>query len=117
MLSIAMLALTVGLMFVYAAFHPDKQPIEAGKQLARRIRIGLLSLIMLLSVTVGYQLPVEVGEGFTSLSQRQSEQQSERAERKMAAEQRHVARMIEIFGGTDRYLSYLNTGKEQKNPL
>lgn len=117
MLSIAMLVLTIGLMFIYTLLHPDRQPIEEGKKLARRIRIGVLGVIMALGVTVGYLLPVEVGQGFTRLSERQSEQQIARAELRMDAERRHVARMIEVFGGTERYLSYLNSEKAQKTPL
>ena len=108
MLSIAMIALIAGLMFIYAAFHPDKQLLTAGKILAARIRIGLLGTIMVLSVSVGYLLPVEIGRGLQRMADSQAARQSALNERKMASEQRHAARMVEIFGSSDRYLAYLS---------
>lgn len=114
MLSIATLALTIGLMFVYAALNPDRQILEAGRILAKKIRAGLLSVIMVLSVSVGYWLPVEVAQGFQRLNERQAQQQIDRAERKMAAERRHTLQMITIFGGREAYLTYLSSKSATK---
>ncbi|WP_219097753.1 hypothetical protein [Pseudomonas sp. UMAB-40] len=112
MLSIATMVLCLALVFAYRsmAFHPV--PV-----IAKRVRFGIASAIMVLSVTVGYLFPVEVGRGIQSLERHQSQQQSERTERRMAAEQRHAIRMIEIFGGADRYLAYLDGQNSKKNPF
>lgn len=112
-----MLVLTIVLMFIYSAFNPLKQITLAGAVLAKRVRIGLMTAIMLLSVTVGYQLPVDIGNGFARLAQNQADQQAERFERKMMAEQHHVARMMELFGGNERYLNYLNASNAKKTPF
>ena len=112
-----MLVLTIGLMYVYSALHPMKQVSVAGQALAKRLRVGLLSVIMLLSVATGYLLPVEIGEGLARMSQNQATQQAARIERKMMAERQHTAQMIELFGGNDRYLNYLNATKAKKTPL
>jgi len=114
MLSIAAIVLCLALVFVYRAMHPAYHPIPA---LAKRVRLGLGVLIMILSVAAGYGLPVEVGRGLQRLNEHQVQQQSDRSERRMAAEQRHAARMIEIFGSADAYLTYLNSKTAQKTPI
>lgn len=115
--SIAMLVLTIGLMYVYSALHPAKQVTIAGQTLAKRLRLGLLSVILLLAMAVGYKLPVDIGQGIARLSQNQAAQQAERFDRRMMAERQHTARMIELFGGNDRYLNYLNATKAKKTPF
>lgn len=115
--SIAMLVLTVGLMFAYSALHPMKQTTEAGSRLAKRLRLVLLSAIMILSVATGYLLPLEIGQGLARMSKNQAKQQVARFEQKMMAERQHTARMIELFGGNDRYLNYLNATKAKKTPF
>ena len=114
MLSIAAIVLCLALVFVYRALHPALHPIP---KLAKRVRVGLGGLIMILSVAAGYSLPVEVGRGLQRLNEHQVLQQSDRAERRMAAEQRHAARMIEIFGSANGYLTYLNSKTAQKHPF
>jgi uncharacterized membrane protein len=114
MLSIAAIVLCLALVFVYRALHPALHPIPA---LAKRVRVGLGGLIMILSVAAGYSLPVEVGRGLQRLNEHQAQQQSDRIERRMAAEQRHAARMIELFGSADTYLTYLNSKTAQKTPF
>ncbi|RUT30884.1 hypothetical protein WG29040_23380 [Pseudomonas sp. PAMC 29040] len=79
--------------------------------MAKRFRVGVGAIIMVLSVTTGYLFPVEVGNALHRQQQYQSELQSQRAERKMTSEQRHATRMIEIFGNTERYLTYLSAKK------
>lgn len=115
--SIAMLVLAIGLMYVYSALHPLKQVSIAGQALAKRLRIALLAVILALSMTVGYQLPVEIGQGLTRMSQNQAKHQAERVEAQMMAERQHTALMIELFGGNDRYLNYLNATKAKKTPF
>lgn len=114
MLSIAAIVLCLALVFAYRALHPAYHNVP---KLATRVRVGIGVLIMLLSVAAGYGLPVEVGRGLQRLNEHQVQQQSDRTELRMAAEQRHAARMIEIFGSADAYLTYLNSKIAQKPPF
>lgn len=114
MLSIAAIVLCLGLVFCYRALNPALHPVP---RIAKRVRVGLGAVIMILSVSTGYLLPVEVGDGLSVMAQRQHRQQEAKTERRMDAEQRHVARMIEIFGGTDGYLTYLSGKTSQKPPF
>lgn len=115
--SIAVLVLAVGLMYFYAALHPSKQVTVEAQALAKRLRLGLFPAILLLVVAVGYQLPLDISQGLARLSQNQAQQQAERFERRMIAERQHTARMIELFGGNERYLEYLNATKAKKTPF
>lgn len=112
MLSIAAIVLCLALTFCYRALAHHPVPV-----IAKRVRVTLGAVIMVLAVSTGYLLPVEVGHGLSVMAQRQHAQQEARTERRMAAEQRHTARMIEIFGGTEGYLTYLSGKTSQKLPF
>lgn len=105
MLSIATFVLCIALTFVYRALNPV---LHLDPKLAKRFRVGVGAIIMALSVTVGYLFPVEIGRALNHQQQYQSHLQGEKTERRMASEQRHAARMIEIFGSTEKYLAYLS---------
>lgn len=104
-------------MFVYKALHPERQLLDRGRVIAGRLRAGLRFLILVLGVIVGYQLPIEVASGFQRLNEHQARQLSERAERRMLAEQRHARQMITIFGSPEAYLAFLNSQTASKHPL
>jgi len=108
MLSIAIFALCIALTFVYRALNPV---LHQEPKLAKRFRVGVGAIIMGLSVTVGYLFPVEIGRALNHQQQYQSQLQSEKTERRMASEQRHAARMIEIFGSSEKYLAYISGQK------
>jgi hypothetical protein len=114
MLSIAAIVLCLALTFCYRALNPAHHPVPT---IAKRVRVALGAVIMILSVTTGYLLPVEVGDGLSVMAYRQQQQQETRMERRMAAEKRHVTQMIEIFGGTEGYLTYLSGKTSQKQPF
>lgn len=115
--SIAMFVLALGLMYAYTALHPFKQVTVEAQKLARRVRLALFPAILLLAVSVGYQLPLEVSQGLARLSHNQAQQQAERFERRMIAERQHAAQMIGLFGGSEQYLEYLNATKAKKTPF
>lgn len=108
MTSIALFVLCIALTFVYRALHPA---FHEEPKLAKRFRVGVGAIIMVLSVTVGYLFPVEIGRALHNQQQYQSQLQVERTEHRIASEQRHATRMIEIFGSTDKYLTYLTAKK------
>lgn len=108
MLSIATFALCIALTFVYRALNPA---LHEFPKLAKRFQVGVGAIIMALSVTVGYLFPVEIGRALNHQQQYQSQLQVERTERRITLEQKHAARMIEIFGSTDKYLAYLSAKK------
>ena len=114
MLSIATVVLCLALVFMYRAMHPALHPIP---RIAKRVRVGIGLVIMVLSVSVGYLFPVEVGRGIERLENHQMQLQIERADRRMTSEQRHAERMIEIFGSADAYLTYLRSKNSEKSPF
>ena len=108
MLSIAILVTCLALMFCYRALEPARHP---NPQIAKRFRVGIAAIIMVFGIGAGYSLPVEVARGLQRMSHNQMQAQDDRAARKFAAEERHLARMIELFGSADRYLDYLAAKK------
>lgn len=105
MLSLAAIVLCLALVFCYRALNPALHPVP---RIAKRVRVALGAVIMVLAVASGYLLPVEVGDGLSVMAQRQQARQEAKTERRMAIERHHTARMIEILGSTEAYLLYQN---------
>lgn len=114
MLSLAAIVLCLALVFIYRALNPALHPVP---KIAKRARVGVGAVIMVLAVASGYLLPVETARGLSAMAQRQQAQQEARTERQMSAERQHTARMIEIFGSAEAYLLYQNVKTAHKSRI
>jgi len=125
MYSISLLIAAGCMVFLYNTQHPINVAIRAGLQhmpaeelkrslvmrASARIRLALGLAIMITVTIAGYRVPVEIGNMIAASQDRQVELQSARLSSRLAAEKRHVEGMIETFGGTDGYLTYLQSVK------
>lgn len=118
------LFIAVGCMvFLYGSQHPVNVAFRAGLQhlpteelkrspvmrIAARIRLVLGMAIMITVTIAGYRVPVEIGQVITSAQEQQARLQVKRLNNRLSAEKRHVESMIDTFGGTDGYLTYLQS--------
>jgi len=125
MYSISLLIAAGCMVFLYRTQNPvnvafrsglQNLPIEELKRspvmrIAARIRLALGLVIMIMVTIAGYRVPVEIGNMIAAAQERQVKLQSVRLSNRLAAEKRHVESMIDTFGGTDGYLTYLNSAR------
>lgn len=125
MYSISLLIAVGCMVFLYITQHPINVAFRAGLQnlppeelkrstvmrVSARIRLLLGLAIMITATITGYRVPVEIGNMIAASQDRQAQLQSDRLSNRLATEKRHVDSMIDTFGGTDGYLTYLKSVK------
>ena len=123
MYSISLLIAAGCMVFLYGSQHPVNVAFRAGLQsmpieelkrstvmrVAARIRLVLGMAIMITVTIAGYRVPVEIGQVITSAQEQQAQLQGKRLKNRLEAEKRHVESMIDTFGGTEGYLTYLQS--------
>lgn len=129
MYSLSLIVVTVGLTFFYRAMHPQALMQRVGviysegsdgqtlKKVARRARLALGVVIMVMAAFAANLLPQELARGIQASETRQIQASKTRIDNRLTSERRHTMAMIELLGGADAYLRYLDARKDEKYGL
>jgi len=111
--TLALLVVTAALCHLYRYYNNENHPNIILHKLHKRLRVCLGMAIIGTLVSVSYTIPAEMGRMVRSVQANQVALAAKRQEARQASEIKHVRQMIDVFGGADNYLAYLQRQTSQ----